>query len=79
MLCNAPQGYISLVSGAACLHVAVVWSTPVNRALGLQRGLIFAWGRPVGALTAVPNTIEEVDGETWRGMSEAKGSYETVI
>lgn len=50
-------------SGAAGLHVAVDISC-VNGALGLESGLILAWGP---ALTAVSDTIGEIDGETcWR-------------
>lgn len=60
------------VSGAARLQVAVIGGALVDRALALQRGLIFARGWPVGRFAAVMNTIEEVDGETWRGGKSGK-------
>lgn len=62
-----PGLHQSVSGAAACFHVTVIGSAFVNWALGLQRGLIFAGGRPVGSFSAVLNAIKEVDGETWRG------------
>lgn len=69
---RSPSLRQSVSGAAACFQVTVVGSALVNRALGLQRRLVFAWGRPVGGFTAVFNTIEEVDGETWRGAEREK-------
>lgn len=65
MLCNLLLGLRQSLSGAACLPVAV-GSSRVNGALGLKRWLVLAGGL-VAALVAVPDTVEEIDGETcWR-------------
>lgn len=54
----------SVSRAAAGFHVAVAGGAFVNRALVLQRGLVFAWRRPAGGFTAVLIAVEEVDGKT---------------
>lgn len=72
---GARLGVSRSVSGAAAgLHVALIWGALVNRALVLQRRLVFA--RPVVTFAAVLNTIEEVDGKAWRNEEEQQVSDE---
>lgn len=69
------------VSGATCLCVAVSGRTCVD--LTLQRLLVGASGRRlVLCSAAVPDTVEEVDGETWmwggRGKRKRKLERNTL-
>lgn len=63
--CSQPHGPTWVVSGAAGLHVAVRRVACVNGSLALQSWFVLALG-PAAALAAVPDTIEEIDGETCR-------------
>lgn len=60
------RGLRQQLSGAVRLPVAVSGGSRVNGALGLKSRLVLAGGLVV-ALAAVPDAVEEIDGETcWR-------------
>lgn len=74
---HSPARRLRVSGAAACFRVTVVRGGGVNRALALQRGLVFTRGRPFGPFTAVPDAITEVDDETWEGGREEMGMLQT--
>lgn len=66
MLWNTPRSTRQSVLGATgpLIVARVLRGSPVNRAVRLQRRLVFTRGGAFVGFGAVLNTIEEVDGKT---------------